>query len=115
MTDTIFKPGEYVTRDGRKARVYATDGGEPWVLHGAALTEDEWLLCAWQGNGASSQSSASNLMPPKQVRYVNVYSTIYDAHCSAAMYESRGDANHGAGANRIACIRIEFEEGQFDD
>ena len=46
----------------------------------------------------------------KQVRYVNIYpnGTVFD-------HKSKRDAENGAGTSRLACIRVEYEEGQFDD
>ena len=45
----------------------------------------------------------------KQVRYVNIYPT----HVSP--YVCKRDAENGAGTGRLACIRVEYKEGQFDD
>ena len=46
----------------------------------------------------------------KQVRYVNIYpnGTVFD-------HKSKRDAENGAGTSRLACIRVEYEEGQLDD
>ena len=46
----------------------------------------------------------------KQVRYVNIYpnGTVFD-------HKSKRDAENGAGTGRLACIRVEYKEGQFDD
>ena len=51
-------------------------------------------------------------IPEKHVRYIN----IYDDH-ESALYESRKNADNGKAKfqDRIACIRIEYEDGQFDD
>lgn len=50
------------------------------------------------------------LIKPTIVRYINMYknNTNYS-------YSDRINADCGGGSNRIACIRVEFEEGQFDD
>ena len=114
MTDTKFVPGEYRTRDGRKARVYATDGGAPWVLHGA-VWHDEWIAMQWRADGRDSCGSYgdNDLMPPKLVRYLNIYRD--SPLITTSIYSNRAAADHHAGPERIACIRIEFEEGQYDD
>lgn len=45
---------------------------------------------------------------PKIVGYINVYP-------HSVMHDTRSSADKYAGANRIACVRVEFEEGQFDE
>lgn len=71
MTETIFKPGaEYRTRDGRRARVYATDGATGEEIHGAIYATIGWIAENWTrlgkyfGDGARSESGY-DLMPPE--------------------------------------------------
>lgn len=45
--------------------------------------------------------------PEPQVRYVNVY--------KVRGATTREEANRFSNPNRIACVRMEFTEGQFDD
>ena len=61
----------------------------------AIFVVDQW--------GKSAQFVDIENVPEKLVRWVNVYP---DAH------PSKKDADHCAAADRIACIRIEFEEGE---
>ena len=104
---TQFQPGEYLTRDGNKARVYAADGGDQ-SLHGAILLNGKWYAHTWNADGSwASSPNPADLIPPKQVRWVNVYP---EGFC-----ESRDVADRFADPSRIACIRIEFTEGQYDD
>lgn len=49
-------------------------------------------------------------VPTKIVRYLNFYGP---EHCF--MYDTRPEADEHSSPNRIACIRVEFTEGQFDD
>lgn len=49
--------------------------------------------------------------PPKRVVWLNVY---YDGSASAFPSREEADASTFKDA-RIACIRVEFEEGQFDE
>ena len=46
-------------------------------------------------------------LPPKEVRYFNVYSDCGN--------KTRGEADSICSSNRIACIRIEVASGTFDD
>jgi len=117
MTDTKFVPGEYRTRDGRRAWVYATNGVNGYPLIGAIEVIDGGLLSeVWEAGGhirATSGPKNNDLMPPKLVRYFNIYRD--GVMISGFGFSSRTVADQHAGAERIACIRIEFEEGQYDD
>jgi hypothetical protein len=60
---------EYWTRDGRRARVYATDGVGNWPIHGAILYATKgWQVQTWRASGSSAFMDATNpadLMPPR--------------------------------------------------
>lgn len=47
--------------------------------------------------------------PVKRVRWANMYPI------PRTSFESRAAADRAALSDRIACVRIEFEEGQYDD
>lgn len=48
----IIEPGKfYKTRNGRKARIYATDGGDDFPLHGAVFDASRWDPRAWRKDG----------------------------------------------------------------
>lgn len=49
--------------------------------------------------------------PKPIIRYLNVYPGSF----SSDKYETRQDADRMAGKARIACVRIEFIPGQFDE
>lgn len=55
MTTTnqpTFTPGKfYKTRDGRKARIYATDGLDDWPIHGGIFYSGGWMHGVWRGDG----------------------------------------------------------------
>ena len=112
---TTFKPGEtYKTRDGREARVYAVDGDSAYPIHGAILGVDGWVIRTWTKGGTFDcrpGNTASDLMPPKRELWVNVY----DSGAVSYGFVCRDDADESAGKYRIARIRVEFQEGQFDD
>ena len=48
--------------------------------------------------------------PKKVVAYLNLYTGG-----EAVLYSDRSTADQSSAIGRIACIRVEFEEGQFDD
>ena len=112
---TTFKPGEtYKTRDGREARVYAVDGRGDFSVHGAILDKDGWSPAEWTKSGrhyGPEMVGPYDLMPPKRELWVNVY----DSGAVSYGFVCRDDADESAGKYRIARIRVEFQEGQFDD
>ena len=56
------KPGErWLTRGGRIARLYADDGTEPFVLHGAVGDKDGWTADTWTRDGGAGRFPASDL------------------------------------------------------
>jgi hypothetical protein len=70
MTETIFKPGqEYRTRDGRRARVYASDGQGRFPIHGAYIThKGGWWAAEWTLGGklnGEGDPDDLDLMPPE--------------------------------------------------
>lgn len=56
----------YKTRDGRKARIYAVDGGQGNFLHGAIYNEGYWATASWFSNGTiySHGESPNDLIAP---------------------------------------------------
>lgn len=114
MSETIFKPGlSYKTRDGREARVYATDGGSGKnLIHGALLINGAWLSQTWRSDGwmVKSHQCSEDLMPPKRELILNVYG---DGYCDA--FKDIEIANDSVRGTRIARLRVTYTEGQFDD
>lgn len=117
---TTFKPGEtYKTRDGREARIYAVDGRGDFSIHGAILDKDGWYPAEWTKSGrhyGPEMAGPSDLMPPKRELWVNVFGPWL--HCG--VHETRRDADRAdscatGSEPRIARIRVEYTEGQFDD
>lgn len=100
-------------KKGNEAVIYTTDGkGEYPVVGQVKKEDDDWRSGCWTLSGENpTQDSDYNLInvPEKHVRYINFYSGGIGAH------EDRKAADKVATASRIACIRIEFEDGQFDD
>jgi len=41
----------YKTRDGMKVRIYAVDGYPDYPIHGAILTDDDWVVEQWTQEG----------------------------------------------------------------
>lgn len=51
---------QYKTREGREVRIYATDCGGIYPVHGAILKSDGWVIHCWRGDGSDAIDSISN-------------------------------------------------------
>ena len=47
----IDKEKQYRTRDGREVRIYATDGGGAYAVHGAIREPTGWFSTCWLDSG----------------------------------------------------------------
>ena len=83
------------------------DGVDRVAVFGA-----DGIECDLTGMIAKEPVTLENV-PEKHVRYFNVY-TYGDGEILRPK-ESRARADAVAGNGRIACVRVEFEEGQYDD
>jgi hypothetical protein len=110
----------YLTRDGQKARVICTDkkgkSGRSVVVLVLESKDTEHSITLYS-NGAVYTGETSDLdlvseykEPVKIVRYFNVYADglFFD-------YPTREHADGRANDERIACKRVEFTEGEFDE
>lgn len=119
---TKFEAGkEYPLRNGWKAEVYRTDGGGDYPIFGAYFDENkqEWRAATWSEYGQICIGDPDELdLPPpskpKHAGWVNVYKAHHGERLWASLHESREDCDYSfsTSGKRIACIRIEFEEGE---
>ena len=103
---------KYRTRDGREVRIYATDGGDDFPVHGAIKDRDKavWRNYSWHSNGFGVYSDLNliEVRPRhKQTVWVNVYN---EGGPTAHKLKEQADCY----SCRIACIKVEldFEEGE---
>lgn len=118
----INKPVQ--TRDGKPARILCTDkkGNLPIL---ALFGEDDRVgVYTMYGDFAENLGLEHPLdlinVPEKHVRYINVNSnqgnSVVEQCCMiGGTYATSDEANEWKTAARIACIRVEFKEGQFDE
>jgi hypothetical protein len=112
--EVISKDKKYRTRDGREVRIYATDAGPRYPIHGAFLLDGEWLHESWtiDGENVIEANSPSDLVEVKpriqRVAWLNVYPE------AACLYYSRAMADQAAFDLRLACVKItiDCEEGE---
>jgi hypothetical protein len=112
----IDKNKQYKTRDGREVRIYATDGGGEFPVHGAIRKPgDIWESQCWGANGEWCHGVDMDCYDLIEVRprvqrevWVNVYHDMV-----GTTYETKEKANRGETAGRIACVKvlIDCEEG----
>lgn len=81
---------KYKTKDGKPVRIYATDCGGGWPVHGAYLDDNVW----WQ---ISLREADLVEVPETVVTWQNVYGN----------YDSRSKADYAALEDRVAVVRIE--------
>lgn len=105
---------KYQTRDGRPVEIIATNaqGKRPVI----GFIGDDVSFTFWNSKGANDphrRACGRDLVEvtPKRVMWLNVYPDD-EVHA----HESREDADGcSADDRRIARLKIEFEEGQFDE
>jgi len=105
------------TRDGRKARLICVDkkNADGYVL--VVLVTDvedrnneytHWYQEDGKVDKHNTCSSPSDLInvPVKHTGWVNIYRK------ASRIYPTKEEADSCSGSDRIACIKIEFEEGE---
>jgi hypothetical protein len=107
---------QYRTRDGREARVLMTDaGGSAPVVGVVNVGGGCWETCRWLANGRYYPRELADIdlieIKPKHVRWLNCYADGRMTWIGRG-HESRESAELNVARDRIACIRVEFEEGE---
>ena len=114
---------KYRTRDGRAARILATDiKNEPWVVTAAIRNDGGYeTVMPYMADGGSASSVETHLdlieVRPrhKLSLWINVYSPclVGDAVAGSG-WRTRQAANINATSGRVACIKVEIdcEEGE---
>ena len=97
---SAFPPGEYVTRDGRKAGVYANDAGGTYPVHGAIWEANRWRSDSWTADGlfdAVTRNDGADLLPPRPAtRKVRVQLVVRDDARGLALYYRMEPHPHSA-------------------
>ena len=109
---------EYRTRGGLAVRVYATDGGGEYPVHGAYCVDGQWFFSCWRADGSFTKSETSDFdlieIKPRIKReyWINVYSNRVTR--KAYGHKSKEEADLQAGHDRTDCVPviIDCEEGE---
>lgn len=86
--------------------------------HGAVRLSDGWRLVKWGIHGQPEcQTYGFDLVQEKdkQVVYANIYKSNAGTLCMGPLYDNGKMALEYESGNRVGCIRIELEEGRFDE
>ena len=108
---------EYVTKgDGLPVRIYCTDAGGVFPVHGAVMTGGAWIMCEWDDVGQlrhpTGRPHQFDLIekPQTVTRWVNVY----EAGLAGGGMATRSQADDLSGSNRIGVLRIEITGDSFE-
>ena len=116
----ISKDKTYRTLGGQEVRIYATDAGGLFPVHGAIFQDGTWHGMKWTAEGKTHFTTTSCMVNTvddlaevkpriKRTVWINVY-----ADKSGDYSQARSIADCMAGPNRIACVKVEIdcEEGE---
>ena len=109
----IDKDKKYTTRNGREVRIYATDCGGLYPVHGAILYDGLWVINSWPLDGMDAIDSISNadLIEVKPRKKIERWVAI-DSGGNASMYLSNPPPVVMMSAFAIKHIVFEVEEGE---
>src|SRR3990167_4901835 len=109
---------KYKTRNGMDVRILCTDKiHAPSVVGLVLLPSGKESLGLWHSDGAvHSQGieSPDDLIEVKEKRvlWINIYkSKIGPNEILSFSYSTKNDADESASTNRIACVKVEYENG----
>jgi len=104
----IDKDKQYETRDGREVRIYATDGGGEYPVHGAIKRSDRWVSASWGSQGhvvKSCREDPDDLIEVKPRIKIERWIVVYENGEVNTLKTSPTPADYG----RFAVKRIVFE------
>jgi hypothetical protein len=106
------------TRDGRAARIVCTDAGGMQPLVALVSLAEREIIERYHKNGLYYENgrheSGLDLVniPVKRGGWVNVLPPDRICRDVVGMYDTKEAADKNASENRVACIFVEFEEGE---
>ena len=129
MSNLVIEVGKwYKTRNGKPAYVgyIIPDDKVKWCIQGYIAKDDKSFDCviAWNKDGMYNNVIGGHDLieewkePKSGVGYVNVYSDKHQGVYYGTMQKTKTEANRFsrcAQQHLIACVRVEWKEGQFDE
>lgn len=120
MADDLFIQAgkEYRTRDGRRARIYASDGaGER--IHGAVLMSNGWYNMSWRTDGQMWKGSTSGFDIVAHWTGEKAQAKGYvwlvlkpDGNVVLDLTKEQSRVTQG-GDHALACMKVELDEGTW--
>jgi hypothetical protein len=112
----ISKDKQYRTRDGREVRIYATDGGGDYPVHGAILGHDGWQHFMWRATGKSYfddfNDKPTDIAECKPRIKRTVWLAVMEDCCKCYDTEFAAQANHLMAKRAVVKVEIDCEEGE---
>jgi hypothetical protein len=107
--------GKYTTRDGRPARVYATDGQGIGCNHGAILTSSGWGMSEWDKYGVSYPLPRPHLDLVAEGSPVSILMRIKAKFAKATMWAYQLRYGRSAARRSVVAIgTVEVSEEKSD-
>jgi len=113
----VDKDKQYRTKTGFAVRIYATDGGGTYSVHGAILKNGEWGFFRWNKYGVDIYGShdGDNLVEVKpRIKRTFWFNIVSETQGATIGCLSKEHADRLQAPNRIACVKVEIdcEEGE---
>ena len=105
---------QYRTRGGQSVVLLGRTRDKFWPIVGAVNFDERWVPISWSEDGEEGDDDCLDLVeaPRKHTAWQNVYVRNCTLSTGCALHSSKEDADKYAAPSRIACIKIEFEEGE---
>ncbi len=107
---------QYKTKASDEVRIYATDCGGEYPIHGAYRIGDIWLNQSWTADGKAvvGQSALSDLIEVKPRIQREVWLNVYPEKVQDCTHNTKELADKNCCGDRIACVKItiDCEEGE---
>jgi hypothetical protein len=116
----ISKDKTYTTLRGMPVRIYATDAGGLFPVHGAIFNDGLWNGMKWTEEGKTHffnpscmVSTVDDLVEVKPRIKRTVWLNVYHECMGVVAYTNGGMAKLGSGEDCLACVKVEIdcEEG----
>jgi hypothetical protein len=97
----------YKTERGDAVKIYATNGGGRYPVHGAVRIDGKgWRNESWTAMGKAQSGSERNLqLDPTHISR-SIWINVHDRSCVAWISRDKADRNQG---NRLACIKVKID------
>jgi hypothetical protein len=109
----IDKDKQYKTRDGREVRIYATDCGDIYPVHGAILKGNGWVMNSWRSDGSDAIDSISNadLIEVKPRMKIERWALV-ERNGGYSLWVDKPSKASSIDAFAVTRISFEVEEGE---